>query len=476
MGTVPTGQLERKLRGLYLRFVSGLKPDDPDVQDKIASFGRQAEALIAKEGGNIARLGAVAGFPAPKLLQLSPYVGKVYDQMQLATVQAGLAAGQGSKAIAQAMFKNGMDKSYRRLERLARTEVTSAYWKNTWDSTATLPGIVLVWSSETSPRTCHWCQERDGLVVDDPNIRDHPNGRCTLVPMARSLVEYRGTLQRDGSVVKDPNWGRDRVQAAPVEIPTPSLDATPNPAAPSVAQPAQASAPAPVARTSKTLADSLNEGFTKVSDLEGGTSNVAKVTTMDGRTAIIKSTNPTANRPMLEEEGLREELASKVLNRFGAKAPEAVRYGDSVAMEFVEGVTGWDYSGELNLEDRKRIGMFDLLTGNQDRHKGNYIVQGDGAMVPIDNGAAWFYRDWGVGADPLQALEIPGVAKGLTGYAEKYVKGDYVITVGKSAWTQAELAAYAEALDDLEAEFAAVGKTAWLDRMRKVLRLVKPSD
>jgi hypothetical protein len=243
MGTVPTGQMERKLRGLYLRFVAGLKPDDPNIQDKIASFGRQAESLIAREGGQVARLGALAGFPAPKLLELSPYVNKVYDQMQQATISAGIAAGQGSKAIAQAMCRAGMDKSYRRLERLARTETTSAYWKNTWDSAGNLPGIVMLWSSENSNRTCHWCQDRDGLVVEDPNIRDHPNGRCTLISVTRSMVDYKGTLQADGSVFMDPAWGSQRVKGA-TAVPAPDpTSAQPNPAAPSVAQPAQRSAP-----------------------------------------------------------------------------------------------------------------------------------------------------------------------------------------------------------------------------------------
>lgn len=379
MGTIPTGQMERKLRGLYLRFVSGLKPDDPDVQAKIASFGRQAEALIAKEGGNVARLGAVAGFPAPKLLQLSPYVGKVYDQMQLATIQAGLAAGQGSKAIAQAMFKNGMDKSYRQLERLARTETTSAYWKNTWDSTATLPGIVLLWSSETSPRTCHWCQERDGLVVDDPNIRDHPNGRCTLVPTARSLVEYRGTLQRDGSVVKDPNWGRDRVQAAPVELHTPALDAKPNPAAPSVAQPAQASAPVqptPQAVTEVRTFGSQVPPKVKKSRIESG--DWRYVDDRNQRAAVL-----------LQNDYRAEQAIKKMAKAIQEGSdPKAVRVPSAWTKEFTGTVT--DVAGARYTEAEVKDALLDAAKWLVDQEPATPRVMYKGLDVPKEKIAKLF--------------------------------------------------------------------------------------
>lgn len=247
MGTVPTGTMERELKKLYLRWVTGLTIDSTDLAGKIASFQADSEALISRLGGRTAALGALGDFPAPRLLQLSPHAGTIYDQMQQAVIQAGILAGISSKEAAQAMFRSGMDKSYRRLERLARTETTSAYWKNSWDSIADLPALVMVWSSENGPRTCQWCQSRDGLVVDDPNIRDHPNGRCTLIPTLRSQVKYKGTLQPDGSVDMDPRWADQKVRGAkatPSAGPTTEaqrdpLSGKPNPAAPSQAEPAQ---------------------------------------------------------------------------------------------------------------------------------------------------------------------------------------------------------------------------------------------
>lgn len=220
MPTIPTGQMERELRALYLRWLSGVSMDG-DVQGQIASFQARSQALIAKLGGRVASLGALGDFPAPKLLELSPYAGKVYDEMQQAAVQAAISIGLGSRETAQAMFRAGMDKSFRRVLRLARTETTNAYWKNAFNSIAELPALVMVWGAETGPRTCQWCLERDGLVMDSPNLRDHPNGRCTPVPTLRSMVEYRGSISADGRIYHDPAWNKA----------TPSRSVTPQPTA-----------------------------------------------------------------------------------------------------------------------------------------------------------------------------------------------------------------------------------------------------
>lgn len=253
MGTVPTDKLERELRKLYLVWLAGLPRHMDDTSAYIDKFKRDSTLLIARLGGQAASLGALADFPVPKLLELSPVAGVVYDQMKQSAIQAGIAAGLQATDIARQMLNAGLDKGFRRLNRLARTETVSAYWKNQWDSVADLPDIVMVWGSETSKRTCDYCLSRDGLVVEDPNIRDHPNGRCTLIPTLRSAVKYKGTLQPDGSVDMDPRWAKQRVagaKATPSAGPTTPEQRDPlsgksNPAAPSQAQAAQASAPRP---------------------------------------------------------------------------------------------------------------------------------------------------------------------------------------------------------------------------------------
>jgi len=248
MATVPTNQMERELRKLYLRWLGGLDRQT-DVASYITQFQGDSTKLIARLGGQAASLGALAGFPVPKTLELSPFVGKVYDSMQQAAISASITAGLNSKDAARQMLNAGLGKSYRRLERLARTETVSAYWKNQWDSTADLPLLVMVWGSEESKRTCDYCLSRDGLVVEDSSIRDHPNGRCTLIPTLRSRVNYKGTLQPDGSIDMDPRWADQKVKGAKAMQsagPTTAAQRDPlsgkgNPAAPSKAQPVHTS-------------------------------------------------------------------------------------------------------------------------------------------------------------------------------------------------------------------------------------------
>lgn len=212
MPTIPTGKMERELRRLYMQWVQQLPNHEQDLHNYVAKFQDKSMDLIEKMGGNVARLGALAGFPAPRRLDLSPHIGTIYSDMELAAIQAQIGLGLNPRDTARALTRAGVDKSYRRLERLARTETVSAYWKNAWDSSEGL-GLVMVWGAERGPRTCQWCLERDGLVMDSPDLRDHPNGRCTPLPTHPSQVDYRGSVRADGQIYQDPAWTKATNQA-----------------------------------------------------------------------------------------------------------------------------------------------------------------------------------------------------------------------------------------------------------------------
>lgn len=205
MPTIPTGKMELELRRLYVRWLSRLG-DETNMDKAVDRFEKQSIDLIEKMGGRTAMLGALADFPAPKRLDLSPHIGTIYSDMKQAAIQAGIQAGLNASDVARHMFRNGMDKSFHRLNRLARTETVSAYWKNAWDSIDGLPDLVMVWGSEDGPRTCAWCRERDGMVMESSQLRDHPNGRCTPIPTLRSMVEYKGSVDAGGRIYQDPAW------------------------------------------------------------------------------------------------------------------------------------------------------------------------------------------------------------------------------------------------------------------------------
>lgn len=212
MGTVPTGTMERELRKLYLSWVRELPNHQDDLYNYIGLFQRRSTRIIEQYGGRAASLGALAGFPAPRLLELSPVIGYIYDDMRQAAIQASIAAGLNANEAARALLRAGVDKSFRKLQLTARTETVRAYWRNSWNSIEGL-GLVMLWSAESGPRTCEWCLERDGMVVESSELRDHPNGRCTLLPTLPQRVNYRGSVTSDGTMYYDPDW-RDRALSA----------------------------------------------------------------------------------------------------------------------------------------------------------------------------------------------------------------------------------------------------------------------
>lgn len=204
MATVPTGKMERELRKLYLQWASRMPTVEYEMSKYLREFADQSVDLIERMGGEIARLGVSAGFPAPKRLDLAEWPSRIYSELETASIQASIMTGLNARDAARAMYLAGVEQAHWRLQRLARTETVNAYWKNQRAEAADL-GLVLLWSMEDGPRTCEWCRERDGLVAED-GCRDHPNGRCTLLPMLPSRVKYKGSVSADGSIYYDPEW------------------------------------------------------------------------------------------------------------------------------------------------------------------------------------------------------------------------------------------------------------------------------
>ena len=202
MGTVPTRYVEDALRAYYLAWLQGLSTvTDSELSAYIMEFEAKATEIINREGTKVARRGADPGFPAPKVIPMDVDPSKIFDDVRRLAVQAGIGAGLQSKETARMMFKQGMQGKYWELERFARTETTNAYWQHQWRQVEDLD-LVLVWSAESSKRTCPYCLAKDGLLVKDKTLRDHPNGRCTLLPKLPDSVPLRGKT-------RDPMWTRN---------------------------------------------------------------------------------------------------------------------------------------------------------------------------------------------------------------------------------------------------------------------------
>jgi hypothetical protein len=355
--TIPTGALERKLRKLYLQWLAGVPKHEADTDAYLGVFEKKSRALITRMGGQVASLGALAGFPVPKTLELSPRAGVIYDEMKQAAISAGITAGLNSKDVARQMLNAGLDKNYRKLERLARTETVSAYWKNSWDSIADLPLLVMVWGAENGHRTCDYCLSRDGLVVEDGNIRDHPNGRCTPIPTLRSQVKYKGTLQPDGSVTMDPAWADQKVKGAkPKDSAGPTTEAQrdplsgkSNPAAPSKAQPAQQVAPGgnSTQEAKVNLEDSATRLSTYSTDKNVFAMETSDINIIGARSEIVDRHNEAlqelAKAKKKTPEDMRDEITGKMQDFINKGKPVVHVDAESLESILQKGFqTTWD--------------------------------------------------------------------------------------------------------------------------------------
>lgn len=191
MGTVPTSYVEDALRAYFLRWLEGLQDvPDEDLEAYLIEFEQQSAKIINTQGTKVARRGSLAGFPNPKVIPLDVETKSMYSDMHKLAVKAGIGAGLQSTDVARQMFKQGMEGRFSDLNRFARTETTNAYWQHQWNQVEDLD-MVMVWSPESSSRTCPSCLAKDGLVVRDKTLRDHPNGRCTLLPKLPNHVPLR---------------------------------------------------------------------------------------------------------------------------------------------------------------------------------------------------------------------------------------------------------------------------------------------
>lgn len=100
---------------------------------------------------------------------------------------SGLALGWNPEKIARAAMRLGMGRSFTRMATIARTETLRAYRQATLEGYRT-SGIVVGYRrvAAKSTRTCLGCLMQDGQFYQlDQPFDQHPNCRCTLVPVVR---------------------------------------------------------------------------------------------------------------------------------------------------------------------------------------------------------------------------------------------------------------------------------------------------
>lgn len=188
MKQIKTSKLERTLVGVYRRWLAACDNETPTRSD-IHRLRTELDAFFATDGAYLANLNAQLQFPQTINRSLVQQTDRILTSFEEKAIQGGILAGLHPTVTAQAMSHYTNEALYS-LRRLVRTETVKAMWQDQRQAVADMPGMALMWVCEPR-RACPTCKARDGLIVENPNIYDHPNGRCTLAPVSLEDLPIR---------------------------------------------------------------------------------------------------------------------------------------------------------------------------------------------------------------------------------------------------------------------------------------------
>lgn len=180
MKQIRTSKMERTLTGVYRRWLASCDNGTPTRAD-IQRLRTELDAFFATDGAYLANLNKQLQFPRTLDRQLVQQTDRILTRFEEKAIQGGILAGLHPTVTAASM-SHYTDEALYSLRRLVRTETVRALWQDQRRAVEDMPGMALMWVCEPR-RACPTCKARDGLIVENPNIYDHPNGRCTLAPV-----------------------------------------------------------------------------------------------------------------------------------------------------------------------------------------------------------------------------------------------------------------------------------------------------
>lgn len=138
-----------------------------------------------------------------------------------------------------------------------------------------------------------------------------------------------------------------------------------------------------------------NRGITNLSKLGVGNANEAfKAELDDGTNAVYKPVSgedASLRHDITGDLGRREVAASRVDQMLGFdRVPTTAMvdgpHGPGSLQRFAEGSTDALDANQYPRHQQQQMAVLDYITGNTDRHQGNYLTGPDGSVVAIDHG------------------------------------------------------------------------------------------
>ena len=240
---------------------------------------------------------------------------------------------------------------------------------------------------------------REAVAQDDADITarqyiramDRDYGTNTDRAISDALAAAENASENARRAVELP-----RVKPEPIPVPEPE----PEPQGPPEYSP---DFDASYSDRQRALQAGLDSGVTDGDQLSGGSvASTYGFTFKDGSRAVLKEAKREVRGMSPQEQTDAEELAGVVADVMGVRAPVAHRVGDNeIYLEYMPGETGMKKTGGqtpyklMTSEQGLRMGLFDQVIGNNDRHPGNWTTDRDGNLYAIDHGLS-FDTDDGV--------------------------------------------------------------------------------
>lgn len=236
----------------------------------------------------------------------------------------------------------------------------------------------------------------------------------------------------------------------------------------------------------KKLIASVASGVKRFNPIgDGQMGDTSKAEMEDGGEAIRKSHKFVfGQNPRRQADA--EQLASVLAEAIGAPTPAVYRQdGRTIFMGFVAGKVAKRVSFERQIKaiespEGKLLGLLDALTGNPDRHGGNWMITPDGKPVGIDHGLAWSIG-FNVHSNPKPFRDsedkeiLPNRAANTGPFVDHWVNG--VRFKALTQFSRKHLEEIREKLLARRPQFELLGRGAWfevsLERLDAIIKRAK---
>lgn len=398
-------------------------------------------------------------------------------------IRQGLISGLSAKELAADVYKyvspTAPGGSAYSAMRLARTEINNAFHERQIEG-AKRPGVEAVkWNlsgSHKVPDECNLFAAHKPYPPDEVPDKPHPNCFCYLTYVMMPPAEFKRALEAgdfDAEIDRRTRENMARLGQRVGQVDPPSDRKVPK---------------------NTDIKKSVLSGVESSEKLTGGVSaETSKVKFKDGTSGVRKFIDHSTAKRQQDAE----ELVPLLARMMGLKAAQVMRVDEQTTIQqFLSGKPAMDalpwlvnagtpQAKKLSASARAKsyvesddgwlMAVMDQITGNQDRHDGNWLVQEgvtDRIVGVIDHGLAYSIRDWRTKRHDPMNLSEAYIFRTRSEFTKKFAKTDGTQT--DIDFHPDDLEAIAGMMTSLRKEYEDRGRLDWWQFSMRQIEALRP--